>query len=541
VEPRRVSGILCHPTCMPGPDGIGDLGAGARAFIDFCARAGQRLWQVLPLGPTGYGDSPYQPFSAFAGNPLLISLDGLRAEGLLAAEDLADRPALPADRVDYGAVIAHKDRVLRRSQARFLEASNLETRSRYLAFCAANASWLDDFALFMALKLEYGGAPWTEWPEDIALHRPAAVADWRQRLSAEVDYQRYLQFLFDAQWQQVRACAAGKGLTIMGDMPIFVGHDSADVWAHRDLYYLDERGRPTVVAGVPPDYFSATGQLWGNPLYRWDVMRERGYDWWLDRLARTLTQVDVVRIDHFRGFCGYWEVPATERTAIRGHWVQGPGEDFFRAVRERFGDLPIVAEDLGLISADVIALRERLGLPGMRVLQFGFEGDAANPHLPHNYVPNLVAYTATHDNDTSRGWYASADSAAQHRARLYAGSSAEGIPWAFLRLVCNSVADTAVYPLQDVLGLGTEARLNRPGRPDANWTWRYPPQALRHEVAAALRDMAQLAGRWTAPGQTLSGDQPPVLHYDPPGSPVPEAPPQEPPGAPAEPAPRPGA
>ncbi len=526
MKRRRVSGILCHPTCMPGPDGIGDLGSGIRAFLDFCAEAGQALWQVLPLSPTGYGDSPYQPFSAFAGNPLLISLDLLRADGLLTTADLADRPAFPGNRVDYGAAIAHKDRVLRRSHARFLEVGDLDTRARYLTFCDENAPWLDDFALFMALKLEHGWAPWVDWPEDIALHRPAAVSKWWQRLAGEIGFRRYAQFLFDAQWRQVRDYASAKGITIMGDMPIFVGHDSADVWAHRDLYYLDDRGRPTVVAGVPPDYFSATGQLWGNPLYRWDVMRERGYDWWLARLARTLKQVDVARIDHFRGFSGYWEVPAAETTAIRGHWVQGPGEDFFRAVRERFGDLPIVAEDLGLISEDVIALRERLGLPGMRVLQFGFEGDAANPHLPHNYVANTVAYTATHDNDTTRGWYSAADGAVQHRARVYAGSSADGIPSAFLRLACNSVADTAIYPLQDVLGLGTEGRLNRPGRPNDNWTWRYRPEALTHELAGSLREMAHLARRWTPPGQELTGDTPPALHYDAPGSPVPAGSPE---------------
>ncbi len=506
---------------MPGPDGIGDLGEGTRRFLDFLEKAGQRLWQVLPLGPTGYGDSPYQPFSAFAGNPLLISLEELLAEGLLAPEDLADRPFFAPDAVDYGAVIAHKDRVLRRSHARFLRDGTLVTRSAYLAFCEENATWLDDFALFMALKLHFGWASWVDWPEAIALYQPEAVSDWRQRLAGEVGYRRYLQFLFDAQWRRVRAYAAERGLTIMGDMPIFVGHDSADVWAHQDLYALDAGGRPTVVAGVPPDYFSATGQLWGNPLYRWDVMRERGYDWWLERLQRTLAQVDVVRIDHFRGFSGYWEVPATETTAINGRWVQGPGEAFFRAVSERFGELPIIAEDLGLISADVIALRQAFGLPGMRVLQFGFHGDAANPHLPHNYTPDSVAYTGTHDNDTAQGWYAEQEHDVQHRARVYAGSSGKALHWAFVRLVCNSVADTAIYPLQDVLGLGSEARLNCPGRPHANWTWRFRPEVLGDDLAHALCEMALLAGRWTPPGQELTGDAAPLLAYEQPGRPTP--------------------
>lgn len=520
-QPRRVSGILCHPTSLPGPDGIGDLGEGALRFLDFLHEAGQRLWQVLPLGPTGYGDSPYQPFSAFAGNPLLISLDALRDEGLLAPEDLADRPDLPSDRVDYGAVIAYKDRLLRRSLARFRAREDAPLRAEWEAYCRDNASWLDDLALFMAFKMQFDWAPWVEWPEDIALRREDAVHAWRERLADEVEYRRYRQFLFDRQWARVREHAAGLGVTILGDMPIFVGHDSADVWAHRDLYYLDARGYPTVVAGVPPDYFSATGQRWGNPLYRWDRMRERGYAWWLARLQRALAQVDQVRIDHFRGFAGYWEVPAEEETAVHGRWVAGPGKAFFDAVRERLGTLPIVAEDLGLISADVIALREDLGLPGMRVLQFGFLGDAADPHLPHNYPANMVAYTGTHDNDTAQGWYRAQEPAVRHRSRVYTGSDDAGIHWAMVRAVCNSVADVAVYPLQDVLGLGTEARLNQPGRPHGNWTWRFHPEVLSAGLAEALREMAEFAGRWAPPGVDLEGGTAPTIHYDAPDSTAP--------------------
>lgn len=520
AAPQRRSGILCHPTCLPGPDGVGDLGEGAWRFLEFLHDAGQRLWQVLPLGPTGYGDSPYQPFSAFAGNPLLISLETLRDEGLLEAADLAERPPFSPDRVDYGAVIEHKERLLRRAYARLRDAGPGYLRAAWEAYTRENAHWLDDFALFMALKGEFGWAPWVAWPGEIALRREGAVADWAERLADEAAYRRFLQFVFDRQWGRLHARATELGIAILGDMPIFVGHDSADVWAHRDLYYLDERGMPTVVAGVPPDYFSATGQRWGNPLYRWDRMRERGYDWWLARLAHALIQVDLVRIDHFRGLAGYWEVPAGEETAIHGHWVAGPGRAFLQAVRERFGAVPIVAEDLGLISADVTALREEFGLPGMRVLQFGLLGDAANPHLPHNYAPNTVAYTGTHDNDTAQGWFREQEPAVQHRARVYTGSDDAGIHWALVRAVCNSVADTAIYPLQDVLGLGGEARLNLPGRPHGNWTWRVRPEALSPGLARALCEMAEFAGRWAPPGAELTGATAPTIHYDPPGSPV---------------------
>jgi 4-alpha-glucanotransferase len=508
----RKSGILCHPTSMPGAHGIGDLGEGPRRYVDFLVDAGQTLWQVLPLGPTGYGDSPYQPFSAFAGNPLLVDLTELVQEGLLDRADLCEAEALPADRVDYGRVIDLKARALRATYANLMHDAH-PLRQELDVYIAEQAHWLDDYALFMALKERFAWKPWVEWEPDIALRRDDAVARWRMELADTLGFHRFAQFLFARQWARVRAYANAASVAIIGDMPIFVGHDSADVWSHRDLFRLDGRGYPTVVAGVPPDYFSATGQLWGNPLYRWDVMRERDYAWWLARLRNALSQVDMVRLDHFRGFAGYWEVPADEETAINGRWVRGPGAHFFEVVRRALGTLPIIAEDLGLISVDVHALRRALSLRGMRVLQFGFGGDASNLNLPHNWERNLVAYTGTHDNDTSLGWYRAADERARHQARIYTGTDGSDIHWTLIRLTMNSVADMAIFPLQDVLGLGSEARMNRPGQPHGNWTWRYAPDALRPELAAVLRTMAEASGRWLPPGKTWDTDTPLTLMY----------------------------
>lgn len=510
---QRKCGILCHPTSMPGRFGIGELGEHLYPFIDFLASAGQSIWQVLPLGPTGYGDSPYQSFSAFAGNPLLISLDRLAKEGLLAEEDLTLQVPFPEDKVLYGPVIELKERVLRRSYQNYLRQGSSSLREEVEAFRDRAEKWLDDYALFMALKRHFKGAVWSEWEPDIALRQAHAVEKWHDRLRDEVDYQCYLQFQFARQWRQVRRYAHEAGITIMGDVPIFVGHDSADVWSHRDLFWLDESGYPTVVAGVPPDYFSPTGQLWGNPLYRWDSMKRNNYAWWMDRLRTTLAQVDTVRLDHFRGFGGYWEVPADAESAIVGRWVKGPGRSFFRTVRRELGELPIVAEDLGVISVDVAALREKFGLPGMTVLQFAFDSDAGNPYLPHNHTENSVVYTGTHDNDTTVGWYATADESVRHRVRVYAGSDGRDINWAFIRVAMNSVARTAIIPLQDVLGLGSEARLNQPGRTHDNWTWRYRPEMLRPELAETLLDMAVVSGRWLAPGEEFEDSSPILLKY----------------------------
>ncbi|MGI6377227.1 MAG: 4-alpha-glucanotransferase [Anaerolineae bacterium] len=493
-QANRKCGLLCHPTCVPSPFGIGDLGEGCLRLLDFVAAGGHSYWQVLPLGPTGYMDSPYQPFSAYAGNHLLIDPLALVDDGLLKLSDLAGNADLPQERVDYGAVIGYKMGLFRLALQRLAAAPAL-LRDELAAFAADNANWLPDYALFMALKQHHGGRRWLEWDRDIALREPEAVSRWQATLHEDIRLHTLLQFLFHRQWQAVRAHAHGLGIEIIGDVPIFVGHDSVDVWANRHLFRLDGVGRPTVVAGVPPDYFSPTGQLWGNPHYRWDLMKADGYRWWLDRLEHTLKQVDRVRIDHFRGFAAFWEVPADEETAMHGRWVLGPGKGLFEAVQARFGKPPIIAEDLGVITPDVVAIRDGFDLPGMHVLQFAFDSDATNPDLPHNYRRNCIAYTGTHDNDTSLGWYAQRDPAVQHRARMYTGTDGSAMNWTLIRLAMTSVADTAIYPLQDVLSLGSEARMNLPGRPEGNWAWRYRADDLRPELAALLHELARVTGR----------------------------------------------
>ncbi|NLX42502.1 MAG: 4-alpha-glucanotransferase, partial [Chloroflexi bacterium] len=488
------SGILCHPTSFPGPYGIGDLGRGALSFLEFIHAAGQSAWQILPLGPTGYGDSPYQPFSAFAGNPLLIDPEQLVEGNLLSQDDLSDRPGGDPTRVDYGGVIGYKRALLSRAFERLVDApgwlhQDLQT------FRHENGDWLEDYALFMALKEHLGWASWPEWEEPLVQREASALALWRDRLRSTVDYHCFVQYLFDAQWQRVHRYAAERGISIIGDMPIFVGHDSADAWANQHLFFLDQAGQPTVVAGVPPDYFSPTGQRWGNPLYRWDLMAQDGYKWWMRRMARVLTLVDEVRIDHFRGFVNYWEVQAQEPTAINGRWLRGPGRAFFDALAASLGKLPIIAEDLGMITPDVTALRQELGLPGMAVLQFAFDGEPANPHMPYNYVTNSVVYTGTHDNDTTRGWYESLGEGEAHRVRLYTGSSGADMPWPLIRLALGSVADLAVIPMQDILSCGSAARMNWPGQAQANWTWRFTGEALDENLASTLRALTELAGR----------------------------------------------
>jgi len=514
---RRKSGILCHPTSMPGRYGIGEMGDALLRFIDFLRRAGQTIWQILPLGPTGYGDSPYQPFSAFAGNPLLIGLDWLREDGLLKGLDLVRRDPFPEDRVLYGPVIEFKHQVLRRSYERF-RATSGALQAEAEEFYQQNSAWLNDYALFMAMKRHLNWAVWTSWPAGIALRDEEAMAHWQGALAQEIDYERYLQFQFDRQWRRVRAYAREAGISIMGDIPIFMGHDSADVWSNQALFQLDAHGQPVVVAGVPPDYFSPTGQLWGNPHYRWDAMRQDGYAWWVARLASVLGRVDLVRLDHFRGFSGYWEVPAGEPTAMHGRWVRGPGADLFHTVRRALGSLPIIAEDLGLITTDVVALRQQFGLPGMRVLQFAFDGDASSPHLPHNCTVDSVIYTGTHDNDTAVGWYSGRTEEGKHRVRLYTGTDGHNINWDLIRLAMTSVGEMAVFPLQDVLGLGSEARLNTPGRPDGNWTWRYREEMLQPQLADALRELTHACGRWTEPGTELPETTGETLVYEEPES-----------------------
>jgi len=491
----RSSGILLHPTSLPGAYGLGDLGPQANRFADWLHEAGQGIWQVLPLGPTGYGDSPYQCFSAFAGNPLLISPDLLLEQGHLTPGDLANKPVFPADYVDYGPVIEYKTTLLRKAFANFQGLDNEQDRRAFATFCASKGAWLEDYALFMALKDHHQGAVWTTWDKNIAGRQPEAMAHWKSALASEIERYKYLQFQFYQQWAALRRYVQQYKMRIVGDIPIFVAHDSADVWARPELYYLDSDGNPTVVAGVPPDYFSETGQLWGNPLYRWERMAQTGYSWWIERFRATFELVDMVRVDHFRGFEGYWEVPATEKTAVRGRWVKGPGPDLFRAVERALGKLPIIAEDLGVITPEVEALRDQFEFPGMRILQFAFASDAQDPFLPHNYIPNCVVYTGTHDNDTTLGWFDTCTPEERQAALAYFGTDGQDIGWDMIRWLFASVADTAIVPLQDMLSLGTEARMNYPSRLGGNWSWRFSFDALTPALTSRLRQITEIYGR----------------------------------------------
>jgi 4-alpha-glucanotransferase len=497
---ERGGGILLHATSLPGPYGVGELGPEAVRFLEFLQQSGLKLWQVLPLGPAGAANSPYASPSAFAGNPLLVSLDRLVEAGLLVPSDLPRRPRFPSDRVEYEAVTAFKLRLLRRAHGRFRAGPEFET------FCRREAEWLDDYALFMALKERHRGAAWTAWPPELQARDPAALDRARAELAREMAFQKFVQFLFSVHYAVVRREAWARGVRIIGDVPIFVDLDSADVWTHQELFHLDSRRRPTIVAGVPPDYFSATGQLWGNPLYRWDVLRRERYAWWVRRMRKALELYDLVRLDHFRGFESYWAVPAGEATAVHGRWEAGPGAEFFDALRaELGGELPLIAEDLGIITPQVEQLRDKLGLPGMKVLQFAFS-DPANWHLPHNYAPNSVAYTGTHDNDTTRGWWEHAREPERAFARRYLGRrrprlrrnprrESASVCEELVRVALSSVAALAVVPMQDVLGLGSEARMNTPGTTEGNWEWRLDAAALTPRLARRLRDLAELYNR----------------------------------------------
>jgi 4-alpha-glucanotransferase len=498
---QRSGGILLHPTSLPGPYGIGDLGPQAYRFVDWLAQAGCRLWQVLPLGPTGYGDSPYQCFSAFAGNPYMISPDLLVRDGLLAESNLAHDNPTGSDEtvVDFAKASSYKTALLRHAFDRFQETDPVGLREEFGVFRAQNADWLDDYSLFMALKEQHGGGSWVDWPEAIRKRDEQALADARDKLAQRALQFAFNQLLFFRQWGDLRAYAHNKGITLIGDIPIFVAEDSSDVWAHSELFYLDEERRPTVVAGVPPDYFSPTGQRWGNPLYRWDEHKRSGYAWWLKRFHAILDAVDIVRLDHFRGFAGYWEIPSSNETAEVGRWVPGPGADFLDAVQRSLqgspgSDLPIIAEDLGVITTDVIELRERYHLPGMKILQFGFSGPD-NPFLPHNYPRNCVAYTGTHDNDTARGWFDSAPKEEHKLALRYLRTTPRNFVWELIRGVWSSVAVYAVTPMQDLLDLGTEARMNYPSRLGGNWHWRVRERDLSSSLASKLRDLSYLYSR----------------------------------------------
>ncbi len=516
----RSSGILLHPTSLPGPYGIGDLGGAAYQFVDFLVEAGQSLWQVLPLNPTGYGDSPYAALSSFAGNPLLISPDILIEWGDLPASELPPPPIFPANAIDFVQVTAWKIPLLEKAAANFLTGTDSQRQTEFQDFCADQAAWLDDFVLFMVIKEQYDRQGGHYWDKETALRQPDAMVRWQQEEAEAIAIKKVIQYYFFRQWRELRRYANQRGIKIIGDMPIFVAPgehskrylastkmvddtpflvapDSADVWADPGLFLLDENNQPAVVGGVPPDYFSATGQLWGTPLYNWTAMIEQGFQWWIDRISTTLQLVDIFRIDHFRGFDAYWEIPAQETTAINGQWIKGPGERLFQALQNALGDdLPIIAEDLGVLTPSVVALRQQFGFPGMKVLQFAFDTDATNPDLPINHDHNFVVYTGTHDNDTTRGWFNSRPEHIKHYARLYIGVDGHDINWDFIRLAFSSVADMAIIPLQDVLGLGNEARMNQPGVPEGNWRWRYWPGALDNRpMIDYLRTLTERYGR----------------------------------------------
>lgn len=496
---RRCAGILLHPTSLPGPYGIGELGREAYHFVDWLMRARQSVWQVLPLAPTGFADSPYASFSAFAGNPLLISVGQLHEEGLLTADDFAGYPYLPDDRVDYGALIPAKMALLRRACERWRGHGRHEALE---AFRREHAYWLEDFALFMALKDACGGRAWTDWDPDIRARRPNALQRARKELAEDVRFHLFLQYCFASQWLELKRYANEQGIRIMGDMPIFVAHDSADVWAHPEMFELDADGKPLFVAGVPPDYFSPTGQRWGNPVYRWHVMKSEGYRWWVERFRCVLQMVDMVRVDHFRGFAAYWQVPASESTAVKGKWVRAPGRELFQTLQRTLGDLPVVAEDLGTITPDVERLRRGLGFPGMRVLQFAFDGNPDNPYLPYNYEHDTVVYTGTHDNDTLVGWFASLSDEEKGRVTSYIGRADISVHWEMIRLALASVARMAIIPLQDWLGLGSEARMNQPGRESGNWQWRCRWEHLSDGLADAIAHMSTVYGRQPSSKET---------------------------------------
>ncbi|MFN6563521.1 MAG: 4-alpha-glucanotransferase [Nostoc sp. ChiSLP01] len=493
----RSSGILLHPTSFPSRFGIGDLGLEAYRFIDFLKESYQQYWQVLPLGPTAYGNSPYMCYSAMAGNPLLISPEKLIEEGLLVEEDFANLPAFPEEKLDYDRVVPIKIGLLKKACENFRANATPIQQREFAGFCDSKAYWLDNYALFMALKDANEGASWHKWEPEFVKREPEALDRVQRRLNGEIFYYKFVQFEFFRQWSDLKSYANMRGIEIIGDIPIYVAHDSADVWAHPDIFALDEEtGEAAQMAGVPPDYFSATGQLWGNPVYNWDELQKQDFKWWVQRFEAMLDYVDIIRIDHFRGFEAYWSVPKGEETAMNGKWVEAPGEAFFEAIRHQLGKLPVLAEDLGVITPEVEALRDKFEFPGMKVLQFAFGSDPGNPFLPFNYPQNAVVYTGTHDNDTTVGWFNTASDYEKQNLLLYLGCiSPEGIHWDLIRLALSSVANQAIIPLQDIFGLGNEARMNFPSVAEGNWGWRYQAAALTEELSSRLKALTRLNGR----------------------------------------------
>ena len=493
---QRASGVLLHISSLPGPHGCGDFGPAAYHVVDWLQSCGQRLWQLLPMNPVGPGNSPYQSVSAFAGSPLMVALDPFVERGWPAPPQ---PPAFDRHRVDWAQVVPWRMQQLRAAAAGFFARADAAERRAFDEWCASQAHWLDDYALFMAIERAHqaagGEGGWWAWDVPLAARRKTALEAARKAHADEIAFWRFTQWCFDTQWAAVRAYARERGISIMGDLPIFIAHHSADCWSRPDLYHLDKQFQPTVVAGVPPDFFSATGQRWGNPLYRWDRMAREDYRWWTDRIRRALDQADVFRIDHFRGFAGYWEIPAHCPTAIEGRWVPGPGAALFDAIEKALGKLPIVAEDLGVITPDVVELRQRFGFPGMRILQFAFASDAGNHFLPHNYEPATVVYSGTHDNDTARGWWASATERERTYAGTYLACGEHDVHWAMIRAACNSVANLAVFPLQDVLGRGAADRMNVPGTMENNWGWRFDWDGVGAEPGRVLGLLTAASGR----------------------------------------------
>ncbi|PYT01695.1 MAG: 4-alpha-glucanotransferase [Acidobacteria bacterium] len=498
MENRRASGILLHPTSLPGSNGIGDLGDYAFKFVDFLERAKQTYWQILPLGPTGWGDSPYASFSAFAGNTLLISPEKLVEDGLLPESGIETIDS-NSERVDYGAVYELKNRMLRNAFENFANASD-DLQHAFDAFTQENASWLEDYALFRAIKASQDQKPWYEWDEPLKLRDEKSLAEISNILASEIRAEKFYQFLFFRQWFAVKSYANERGVRIVGDVPIFVALDSADVWHHREFFKLNDNGSPRVVSGVPPDFFSKTGQLWGNPIYDWETMANDGFGWWIERIRSALRTVDILRIDHFRGFGAAWEVPGGDATAEHGEWVDAPGRELFTAVKDALGDPPFWVEDLGFMTPEIEALRDDFAFLGMRILQFAFGGDAHNEALPHNYIHHCITYTGTHDNDTVVGWWNSQppDSPAREHCMRYLNTDGSEINWDLIRSAWSSVADVAIAPLQDVLGLGNEARMNLPASTSGNWQWRFTDGALSDEIADRLRELTEIYGRVSA-------------------------------------------
>ena len=500
---ERCSGILLHPTSLPGPHGVGDLGPAAYRFVNFLARAGQRYWQMLPVGPLGGGASPYDSPSAFAGSPLLISLELLVERGLLESNEVGDPRAFESARhARYPAAARYRERRLRRAFARFQQHANDGERAELGRFVDQQSHWLPDYALFRALKSARGGQSWTTWPSELKRREPGAIEHARRELASEVQYHEFLQFEFTRQWSKLREYAHSRGVKLLGDVPMFVAHDGSDVWAHQSIFQLDEQGQQRVVAGVPPDYYSADGQRWGNPLYDWNVLRETGYAWWLARFKSTLERFDALRLDHFIAFHRYWEIPAHSPSAREGRFVGVPGEDFFEKVRSSLGQLPFIAEDLGLITPEVGMLRDRFEMPGMRVLAFAFADPNSRDYQPHRFPKRTVVYTGTHDNDTVVGWLAGHERvsgeheqrsmrAERERALAYAGSDGREAHWDLIRLALMSTADTAIFPLQDLLGQGTEARMNVPGTASGNWEYRVLPNEIDLAVADRMGSLCE--------------------------------------------------